>query len=126
MPRPPIAGLFDHAARHWRPVESLDAMRETIDTPTVVGTFRCAVNRPTARLGDPGPGLTNVGERMLYVETSIDLRARDLIELTAGPEAGRILEVDEDPTNVRGHHIEARCRIFTGTLETDGDAGGDS
>lgn len=126
MPRPRIARLFDHTARQWRPVEVLGPLRERAEDPGIVATFECAVNRPTARLGDPGPGLTNVGERMLYAETSVDLWPRDLIELTAGPEAGLVIEVDEQPTNVRGHHLEARCRIFSGTLPESEIPGGES
>lgn len=117
MPRPRIARLFDHTARHWRPVKSLGAIRIETTTFEDVGSFACAINRPSARLGDPGPGLTNVGERIVYAETSVDLRPRDVLEITAGPETGRRIEIDEEPTNVRGHHLEARARIFAGEIE---------
>lgn len=121
MPRPSIARLFDHVASQYRPDDTaLGSMRERLGTLAPVTSFRCAVNRPTARLGDTGPGLTNVGERMVYVEVSVDLRPRDVLELTEGPEAGLRIEVDEQPTNVRGHHKEARCRIFAGDVPDDG------
>lgn len=126
MTRPPIARLFDHTARHWRPVKALGTLREELTTWQDVGEFACAVNRPTARLGNPGPGLTTIGERILYTEVTVDLRPRDVIELTAGPETGRLLEVDEEPTNVRDHHLEARTRIFSGTIGADDAPGGES
>jgi len=126
MPRPSISRLFDHVARQLRPGDDLGSMREQVGTLAEVGTFRCAVNRPSARLGDTGPGLTNVGERMIYAEVSIDLRPRDVLQLITGPEAGLAIEVDEQPTNVRGHHLEARCRIFAGDVEPADAGGGDS
>lgn len=120
MPRPRIARLFDHTATVWRPVPSLGTYRERVETLTDVGTLDCAVNRPTARLGEAGPGLVNSGERMVYLSADADIAGRDVLELLTGPEAGMLLEVDEAPTNVRGHHIEARARLWAGTLPDGG------
>lgn len=125
MPRPSILPLLDHTARLWRPLEGYGPLRERVDTLTETATFACAVNRPSARLGDVGPGLTNVGERFVYTETAVDLRPRDVLELTAGPDAGLRIEIDEEPTNVRGHHLEARARIWSGRLPSD-EPGGES
>lgn len=119
MPRPRIARLFDHTARLWRLAEVLGPLREREDVLQPVTSFRCAVDRPGARLGDPGPGLITVGERYVYVETSVDLRARDVLELTDGPDVGQLLEIDETPTNVRNHHKEATARIYNGQLPDD-------
>lgn len=116
MPRPRVARMFDHTARIWRPTRSLGPLRERTDVLEQAGDFACAVTRPSARLGNPGPGLTTIGERMVYAETSVDLRPRDVLEILTGPEAGRTVEIDEQPTNVRGHHLEARTRLWSGTL----------
>jgi len=124
--RPRIARLFDHTVTVWRPVRVLGPFRVREDVLTPIATFRVAVNRPTARLGDPGPGLTTTGERMVYAEPSRDLRPRDVLELTAGPESGLRVEIDETPTNVRGHHLEARARLWSGQLPTELPAAGGS
>lgn len=126
MPRPRIERLFDHVARQWRPTQVLGALREQVDTLAVVGSFPCAINRPSARLGDPGPGLTTIGERNVYTTTDVDLRPRDVLEITSGPETGRRIEIDEEPTNVRGHHKEARARIWAGELPDEEIPGGAS
>lgn len=116
MPRPGIARLFDHTATVYRLAKVVGPLRERDDVLQPLTVIRCAVDRPGARLGNPGPGLTNIGERMVYVETSVDLQERDVLELTDGPDAGQVLEIDEAPTNVRGHHKEAGARIYAGAL----------
>lgn len=126
MPRPPISGMLDHTARLWRPSKNFGELRERRDTLIPVVTFPCAVNRPSARLGNTGPGLQNVGERDVYTEPTVDLRARDVLELLTGPEAGKKVEIDEDPTNVRGHHLEARARITVVVLPSEEGGGGES
>jgi len=126
MPRPRIARLFDSTARLWRPSPGLGPLRERVDQLLEVETFACAVNRPSARIGMSPPGLRNVGERMIYTETTVRLRPLDVIELTSGPEAGLRLEVDEVPTNVRDHHMEQRARIWVGELPTDSSGEGES
>lgn len=125
MPRPSITSLLDHTAKLWRPTKGFGELREREDTLVEIGSFACAVNRPSARLGNTGPGLQNVGERIVYTEPTVDLRARDVLELTAGPETGKTIEIDEDPTNVRGHHLEARARITVVELP-DATPGGSS
>lgn len=123
MPRPPIDGILDHTATVWRKSEALGSMRQPSGAFVAVGSIPCAVNRPTARLGNEGPGLAPIGERDLYTRLDSGIQQRDVIQFTAGPETGLTIEVDEQPTNIRGHHLESKCRIWKGTLPDQGGGG---
>jgi hypothetical protein len=115
--------LFDHAIRVWRPVRSRGAHREQIQALEPViepDGLNARVSSPTGLLADTGPGLTMVGERKVYMNTSLDVQKRDILELVSGPNAPATLEVDGPPHRPRGHHLELRCREWTGKLPETG------
>lgn len=115
-----IAHLLDHTANVWRPADTLGALRANVRGYGIVAyPVAVGVQRPSALLTDVGPGVAPSGSRVIYADTGMNVAARDVIELTAGPDAPGRWEVDEQPTSPRGHHIELRCRAFDGKLPGD-------
>jgi len=113
---PTIAHLLDHICDVWRPAETLGVIREAIRNPDIVyHALACAVNRKAARLGTAEGGLIPEGIRTVYFDRGITLEERDVISLTAGPEAPALLEV-ESRAYPRGHHVEATVSEFHGKL----------
>ena len=115
-----VLALLNHTAKVWRPSESVGSMRTVLRGYTLSSTVRVAVNRAVAPLGDPGPGLTPEGGRVLYSIPGWDIRPGDVLQLTEGPDAPGQWEVDEPPTRPRGNHLELRCRAYAGKLPGDG------
>lgn len=114
---PSIDHLLDHTGTVWRPQDAFGALRTNARTYTRVATgVPVAVRRPSARYQNIGAGVTGSGDRVLYTSASVDLRARDVVVLATGPDAGTRWEIDEDTTRPRGHHAELRCRAFHGVL----------
>lgn len=112
-----FADLLDHTVRVRRPTESKDNPLRVVERSyPVIGTYPCAVNRTQARIGDVGPGLAPIGDRVVYLEASADVAARDILELLTGPDAPETLEIDRPPTRPRGHHTELICLFYNGTL----------
>lgn len=113
-----ILHLLDHGATLWRPQVALGDLKQAVTTYVEVGTLRVGVRRRRAPLADPGPGLTPTGSRVVYAMPEVDVRNRDVFQLTSGPESGERLEVD-DHNRPRGHHLEAECRLWAGRLPVD-------
>ena len=112
-----FSDLLDHTVRVRRPTESYDNPLRVLERAyPVVGTYPAAVNRTKARIGDAGPGLAPIGDRVVYMEASADVEARDILELMSGPDAPEQLEIDRPPTRPRGHHTELICLFYRGTL----------
>jgi hypothetical protein len=115
--------LFDVTLRVWRPSKALGPQRNEIVTYAQVGTDslvpNAVVNRPSARLGDPGPGLTPVGERRLYMTVTANIQARDVVQFVSGPDAGYRGEVDDAPTRPRNNHTEIVTKVWRGKLPGD-------
>jgi hypothetical protein len=116
-----VRHLLDHTGTVWRIQRSLGALNAEVRTYVQVGQVPLGVRRRRAPQGNPGPGLTPTGTRVLYFEAGVDVRARDVVQLTAGPDAPERLEVD-DLSSPRGHHIEAEGRLWAGVLPGDGGA----
>ena len=117
-----IDHLFETTARIWRPAHSRGTLREDVTTytPQAAPAWpNCKVNRPQAPQADVGPGLDAEGKRTLYMGADADVLRRDVLELTAGPDAPALLEADE-VTRPRGHHTEVRCIVWHGTLPAEG------
>lgn len=111
-----IRHLLNHVAEVWRPTEGVGALRAVERSWVKVSTMRAAVRRPTTLLADQGPGLSPAGERIIYAVPGWDIRPRDVVKITDGPDAPGLWEVDAPPTRPRGHHMEIRCRAFSGVL----------
>jgi hypothetical protein len=111
-----FSSLLDHTARVWRPTSAKGQLREEVRTHSVVGIFPCTKKRPSARIGDVGPGMAPIGETSIYMEAGADVLERDVIQLLTGPDAPDTFEIDAPPTRPRGHHIELTCQYFLGIL----------
>jgi len=115
-----LADFFDTSVRIWRPTSTitspLGAERRDYEIVLEPAAPNAAVNRPTAPLGDKGPGLAPIGERRIYMAPETDVQARDVLELVAGPDAGQRFEVDEPPTRPGNDHVQLRCRFWEGDL----------
>lgn len=117
MARPTIDHLLDHTVRHWRRNDQRGDFRERVPNLVEVAIIPAACRRPRAPLGDPGAGLTPIGERIWYTRPDAGLRPTDILEVLTGPTpAGECWEVDEPVPNLRTHHLEARCRFWSGQL----------
>ena len=118
MSRGTIVRLADHQVRLWRPVTSASSRigmdRRTLEL--VADGEPCKVNRDTSPTADAGPGLSPIGRRRLYLPPELDVRERDVVELVTGPDAPQTWEVDELPARPRGHHLQADCILWRGTL----------
>jgi hypothetical protein len=114
-----VRHLLDHTGTVWRIQRSLGALNAEVREYVAVGEYLVGVRRRRAPQGNPGPGLTPTGYRVLYFEAGVDVRARDVVQLTAGPDAPERLELD-DLSSPRGHHIEAEGRLWAGRLPGDG------
>lgn len=115
-----IAHLLDHTATVYRPADTLGALRTNIRGYAAVASgVEMGVRRPAALYAEIGPGVGPLGQRIIYADVGLDVAARDVIDLITGPDAPGRWEVDEQPTSPRGHHIELRCRAFTGKLPGD-------
>lgn len=114
-----LTDFFDTTIRVHRRTVTRGALREEVVSyvpgPMPAGP-NAAVNRPTAPLGDKGPGLAPIGERRVYMAPGADVQARDILELIAGPDAPQNLEVDEPPTRPGNDHTQIRGRLWEGTL----------
>ena len=112
--------LLDHTVTIFRPGDGVGALRTQVRNYAAIGTAIAAgVRRPGAAMQDIGPGLGTTGSRTIYLMPDVVVAARDVIRLDTGPEAGQRWEVDQPPMNLRGHHIEVRCRHFDGKLPGD-------
>jgi hypothetical protein len=122
-----LADLYDTTIRVWRRTVTPGggSLREELVTyvaQTLPPAPNACVNRPTAPIADKGPGYGPIGEQRVYMAAETDVEVRDVLELVAGPDAPRLLEVDEPPTRPRGHHVQLRTRLFEGDLETTGSS----
>lgn len=122
----PLRTFFDHEVAIWRAVKTVGTLGEEVRTYVRVldppGRNNAHFNRPGAITADVGPGLGRVGPERGYMAPATDVLVRDLIEFVAGPDAGRVVEVDGPPTRpggqrfARGHHVQLDCRLWHGTL----------
>lgn len=116
MARPNIDRLFDQTLRVWRPtIEKSDLAVEEREYH-VVSSLGAAVNRATDPEADVGAGLANVGRRRFYLRPDVDVRPRDVLEITVGSEAGGKWEVDQPPSRPRSHHTQVDCIAWHGNL----------
>lgn len=76
----------------------------------------CITTGPNALSADAGPGLADLGDRNVYCEAPVDVRALDICEITSGPDAGLRLEVDGPPYRPWNDHTKCRTRFFHGIL----------
>jgi hypothetical protein len=112
-----LGSFLDHQATIYRATITKGRSGEEIRTLVAVATeVPISVRRPSARIGNRGPGLGAIGERVIYTESDVDLAERDVVQLTSGPDAGALVEIDSPPTRPRGHHLEATGRLWAGKL----------
>jgi hypothetical protein len=117
----PFATFLNHTLTVWRPSVQLGALREEKRKYTALATVPAAVRRPSARLGDTGPGLSEIGERIVYLESTVDVAERDVLQFVTGPDAPELLEIDSPPTRLTSSvttdtHLEVTCRFFAGPI----------
>lgn len=110
-----ITGMFDHTARVMRPTETEDQYGDVIHTYAEAAVIPLALVPPKLTLRDAGPGDQPAGRMEAYAAADAGLTRQDVLDVTAGPEAGtrwRVLSV----AHPRGNHAEAVCEPFSGDL----------
>lgn len=116
MARPTIDHLLDSQIQIWRPMRTSDSIgvEEMELTPMfVVDAF---INRPAQSETPVGGGLAPVGNVRWYGKPTIDVQPRDICEVIAGPETGRLFEVNSHPARPKNHHTQVDCIEWNGTL----------
>jgi hypothetical protein len=82
------AGRLRSRARIWRPVETQDRLRQTVVSLEYVGRAWLEVRPPRRMLSTFGAGEQVEGAMEAEMRAGVDLRARDVLEIYAGPERG--------------------------------------
>lgn len=116
MARPTIDGLLDSQIQIWRPTRTADDVgveEMTLVQTSVVAAF---INRPAQAEASVGGGLAPIGSVRWYGKPTIDVRARDVCEVVAGPETGRLFEVNMQPSRPKNHHTQVDCIEWNGAL----------
>lgn len=121
-----IGGLWNHTVRLYRE-SSADEWGHTSGAVAPVGPAPTRMNaRPdqnwSGTLQDAGAGEQQAGKRRWFVAKGMDVRERDVLRVTQGPEAGTALRVLSavPVTTPRGvHHLEVNVEVFTGEMEDD-------
>ncbi len=119
MAPPRIDRLFDHTVRIWRPrADANNRLGVEVRAYTRAADLGCALNRDVAAEQDVGPGMEPIGRRRFYMRPDADVRARDVVQIMTGPDAGadQTWEVDQDPVRPRGHHTQVDAILWTGDL----------
>jgi hypothetical protein len=122
-----INRLWNHSVRLYRlPAipESRGTLGSTSKSPVPVTALTTQFNaRPHQDWGgdltDRGPGEQQGTKRRWFLEKSIDVRERDILSVTSGPETGLRLSVESiaKPGRVQGvHHIEVMGSVWKGVL----------
>lgn len=113
-----VQRLGDHTVRIWSPVVSRDSLGAEVREYAPGATVKALVNRPVAGQGDGGAGLAPTGARRIYVDPSVAVAARDIVEIVTGPEtqSHRFWEVDGPPTRPRDNHTQLDCIAWHGAL----------
>ncbi len=118
-----IAHLCNHRAELWRATATVDSLGDRIETwvPQVVPDgMNCRPNQAwSGSLQDRGPGEQQRALRQWFLLCGFDVRERDVLEITCGPEEGVLLRVESvtpttDPRRV--HHIEVNVEVWHGSL----------
>ena len=119
-----LANLFDHRVTVHRATVARDAYGDTVES----WASSDAPSRNNARpdqawsgtLQDQGAGEEQGAKRRWYLAKTLDVRERDVLVVTTGPEAPKQLRVVSvtKPTTGRGivHHIEVNVESFAGSL----------
>jgi hypothetical protein len=122
-----LAKLWNHKVRLYRKpglLASRGTLGSTDKTPVAITGTPSAFNaRPDqdwgGALADRGAGEMQGTKRRWFLDKSVDVRERDILSVTDGPEAGLLLEVESvvKPTNPRAHHhTEVMVDAWTGSL----------
>lgn len=125
-----IRRLFTHQAVVWRPAAvDRTALQDTVERwePLPAPAGRNA--RPDlaffGRLQDFGPGEQQATFRRWFLARDFDVRERDVIQVTAGPQAPVLLRVlgVTAATGLRAmHHWECNVDVWHGQLTPDDSA----
>lgn len=116
MARPRIDGMLDSSIRVWRPTESKGRVGQVDRSYTVFITTQAFINRSVAPVAPVGGGLAPTGRRRLYIRPNLNVQKRDVIEIIGGPEIATTWEVDEVPSQLKGHHAQLDCIAWHGIL----------
>jgi len=118
-----IARLWNHTVRVLRE-PGAEAARDTWGhvelAPVAIGAAPTGFNaRPdqnwSGTLQDRGPGEQQNGMRRWFVDRGVDVRERDVLSVTLGPEAGlrlRVHSVVPVTAPRRVHHIEVNVEVM--------------
>ena len=117
--------LWNHTARLYRATALRDGFGDAVEAWLPVGSAPTGPNaRPDAawsgRLADQGAGEEQAAARRWYLDASVgDVQERDVLDVTAGPEAPvrlRVLSVARPAAGIRAHHLEVLAEIWEGEI----------
>lgn len=128
-----IEDLFDSQVRIWRPTEDRDGFRAPVDdyTPGPAPTrANACMEYPGGQLSNEPAGEKDVSRRRWYLDRTLDVRERDVLEVVAGPRSGSRWRVDGEPDKPSGgprnsgvfHHWEAWAVPFKGKAFSEEDS----
>jgi len=129
-----IRRFWNHTVRLYREPSALssrDGLGHVDLLPEPVGDAPESSNaRPDQEwaggLAQPGPGEQQVRMRRWFVDKALQVRERDVLVVTSGPESGVRLRVHSavPVTHFRGvHHMEVVCEAWHGDLATESPEG---
>ena len=117
--------LWTHTARLYRATALRDGFGEPVEAWLPAGPEPAGPNaRPDAiwsgRLADQGAGEEQAAARRWYLDASVgDVQERDVLDVTAGPDAParlRVLAVARPAAGIRAHHLEVLAEVWEGNL----------
>src|SRR5690606_37151907 len=117
--------LWNHTARPYRAATVRDGFGELVESWLPVGAEPTGPNaRPDAawsgRRADWGGGEEQAPVRRWSLDASAgDVQGRDILDVTAGPEAPvrlRVLSVARPAAGIRAHHLEVMAEIWEGEI----------
>lgn len=124
-----IERLFNHSVRVYRLPDVIEARGTLGSTSKVPEPVTSATTRKNARpdqsadlsgaLVNLGPGEQLGSKRRWFLSRDLDVRERDVLSVTSGPESGLKLSIESvvKPTNPQiVHHIEVIASVWKGTL----------
>lgn len=110
-----VESLLDHRLTVKRPGQAETDFGVEDAFADVATDVPASVQRADAKLRNAGAGDVEQGTHRIFFGRGADVAARDVLDVTAGPEAPvtlRVLSV----TKPRGHHVEAAAEVWEGDV----------
>lgn len=116
--------LFDHRVRVWRNAPTRDAYGDKTEAFAPLASAPASNNaRPdqawSGALQDQGAGEEQAAKRRWYLDRSVVVAERDVLQVVAGPESPatlRVVSVTKPTAPQTVHHLEVNVEAWQGTL----------